>query len=126
MLEAGQVDGFRNRATPRCIWVKVVAAVVDRQKPRRPGRIPQSKIGIHDAVEFTAGANPLIECNARSFVRRRVEAGQARIPTHRRDRARLYRHAAFVRPGDELPEAGDQIVLSDVTKYDGASRIRLE
>ena len=88
-----EVDRSGDGAAACNVGMKVIAAVVGRQKMRWLTRIAQRQVGIDDAVECSARANPSIERLTRRFVRRGVEIirGLRRKPRVKKERMMFLR-----------------------------------
>src|SRR5438045_9376098 len=90
--------------------MKVISAVVCRQKTRWLIRVAQREIGVHHTIESAARANPLVERDACRFVCRRIETRKARIAAHRRYGATETRETVFVGASDKLAPSGNHVV----------------
>jgi hypothetical protein len=81
----------------------------------RPIRVAEQLAEVHHAVEGTAAADPGVDGQPLRLMSARY-AG-------RRERPAEHLDAALVRPGDDLPVAGDDLGRADRRRGRGADRV---
>src|SRR5262249_18580427 len=90
--------------------VQMIAAVIQREQPRRVARVAHNFVEIHDGVEFAASADPRVDLVPRCFFLRREEM-DLRMFEHRvldgGDGGSDNKNPLLMRARDQLAIAGD-------------------
>jgi hypothetical protein len=85
--------------------MEMVAAVVRRPQPQGAGRVPHREVEVDHAVQFLAGADPVVDRLALGILLQRIVARAL----ERHQRAADHGDAPRMGARDQLPIAGNQV-----------------
>src|SRR5215831_14171129 len=112
--EQRQIDRVAHRVVAEIARVEVVAAVVDRQHPRRMRWVAQCFVEVDDRIECSAVADPGVDRLALGFALRSPGPGKERLVLVRCQGAPEDLDTARVGAYRELLQAGDHLLRRDL------------
>src|SRR4030095_8715191 len=72
LFKPGEIDRLAHRFFARIVRMQMITAVIFGFQSRRMSRVLQRLVKIEVAIEFSGGANPLVDCLPRDFLFGRV------------------------------------------------------
>src|SRR5215510_72668 len=108
LFKPGEIDRLAHRLFARIIRMQMITAVIFGFQSRRMSRVLQRLVKIEVAIEFSGGANPLVDCMPRDFLFGRVVA-RKNCPLKRGQRRAVNHEAMLTRPRDDLSHSRDDL-----------------